>query len=437
MTELKLMIRGVHFHVHPNYRKGQVSTDEMEQRTVARLQELDEARPEIILMLEPDNPVDPKAIRAWCEGAPIGYVAHEDLDKAHLLFEEEREMVEVQIEFVEVKKRGNFCVKAEVPETTLLKEDTAHLYNFCEQWKCDIPEFPMPDSWKACRLSEFKIDKMLSNFTDTQVEELARYVEVWHRQCLHDLSEQIIRKREHYIKALRATGNEQLGALACRLEKRRTSVCGDHRMVERMKWWEELRQSEQMERYWDKWRSSRKEDNLLKDLQVVDAHLRRLPGELYSNIGNLMYFFSILHYRDDVPRHILWKIYSLLLLRERICRELDIPMKPLSENAYGVMEGEMANHQVFPEVLCTPEARTLYSKLSQAGWLDEHWQPVGLSNAEKGTLIEYIAEELDIRAKWKFFGRLWAIDSETLRTSKTRGLEQDKTWKFRERLDAL
>lgn len=437
MREIKLMIRGVHFHVHPDYKKGQVSTDEMEQCTVARLKELDERRPEIILMLEPDNPVDPKAIRAWCEGVPIGYVAHEDLNRAHLLFDEDCEMVEVQIEYVEVKKRGNFCVKAEVPETTLLKEDTVHTYNFWEQWKCDIPEFPLPDSWKACRVSEFKIDKMLANFTDKQVEELAHYMEVWHRQCLHDLSEQIIKKREHYIKALRATGNERLASLVKRLEKRRTSVCGDHRMVVRMKWWEELGQSEQMERYWDKWRSSRKEDNLRNDLQTVDAYLRKLPDGLYSNIGDLMSFFSILRYRDDVPRNVLWKIYSLLLLRDRICRELNIPMKPLSENAYGIMDGKMTPHQIMPEELCTPEARSLYTKLSQIGLLNEHWQPIGLSNAEKGTLIDFIADTLNIRSKWKFFGNLWNMDSETLRTSKARGLDQDKTWKFRSRLEAL
>ena len=90
-----------------------------------------------------------------------------------------------------------------------------------------------------------------------------------------------------------------------------------------------------------------------------------------------------------------------------------------------------------PDVLRTPEAEALLKKLCDAGMLERNWQPVGISNAEKGTLIEYISEKLDIRAKWKFFGRLWAIDSETLRTSKSRGLEQDKTWKFRERLDAL
>lgn len=90
-----------------------------------------------------------------------------------------------------------------------------------------------------------------------------------------------------------------------------------------------------------------------------------------------------------------------------------------------------------PDELRTPEACALHDKLVDADILDKDWQPVALSSTEKGTLIEYISERLDIRHKWKFFGALWGMDSETLRTSKARGLDQDKTWKFRSRLDAL
>ena len=90
-----------------------------------------------------------------------------------------------------------------------------------------------------------------------------------------------------------------------------------------------------------------------------------------------------------------------------------------------------------PEVLCSDEARGLHARLVEASMVDEAWMPVGLSNAEKGTLIDYVAERLDIRAKWKFFGALWHNDPETLRTSKARGLDQDKTWAFRSRLDKL
>ena len=92
---------------------------------------------------------------------------------------------------------------------------------------------------------------------------------------------------------------------------------------------------------------------------------------------------------------------------------------------------------VLPDILNTPEAEALFVKLHAEGIVDAKWQPIRLSNAEKGTLAEYIAEKLNIRNKWKLLGNLWKMDSETLRTAKARGLDQDKTWKFREQLNAL
>lgn len=100
-------------------------------------------------------------------------------------------------------------------------------------------------------------------------------------------------------------------------------------------------------------------------------------------------------------------------------------------------KNEMSGEPVLPEILCTTKAEELLAKLHSAGMVNEMWQPTGLSNAEKGTLIEHIADKLGIRNKWKFFGNLWHTDSETLRTAKARGLEQEKTWEFRNKLDAL
>ena len=90
-----------------------------------------------------------------------------------------------------------------------------------------------------------------------------------------------------------------------------------------------------------------------------------------------------------------------------------------------------------PEILCTPQAEALLAKLRRAGWMDERWNPVGLSNAEKGTLADFLSEKLDIQFHWKFFGSLWHIKSETLRNSNKRGLDQEKTWKFRSKLNDL
>lgn len=100
-------------------------------------------------------------------------------------------------------------------------------------------------------------------------------------------------------------------------------------------------------------------------------------------------------------------------------------------------KGEEAAGIAVPEVLLTDEARALHARLCEAGMIDAEWQPVGLSNAERGTLAEYITERLNMPSKWKLWGELWGMNPETLRTAKARGLEQEKTWAFRSRLDAL
>ena len=102
-----------------------------------------------------------------------------------------------------------------------------------------------------------------------------------------------------------------------------------------------------------------------------------------------------------------------------------------------MMNADAVDEPSLPEILCTPQAEALHAKLRNAGWMDERWNPVGLSNAEKGTLAEYLSEKLGIRSHWKFFSRLWNVNSETLRTSKARGLDQGKTWDFRTKLDDL
>ena len=113
----------------------------------------------------------------------------------------------------------------------------------------------------------------------------------------------------------------------------------------------------------------------------------------------------------------------------------DMSMQVVDTDA--IMNSDEREAPSLPEILCTPQAEALHAKLRNAGWMDERWNPVGLSNAEKGTLAEYLSEKLGIHSHWKFFGSLWNINSETLRTSKARGLDQGKTWDFRTKLDNL
>ena len=338
MPEIRLKIKGVHYAVHPDYnpRRGDVSTEEMELETIERLRELDERRPKVILVPEPFNPVDPKAVRAWCEGNPIGRVDADQTSEAHCLFNDSCRMAVVQIDSVEVQQRGNFFVKAELSDEALSRKSS--IFDTKDNWKgwrCDIPKSPVPEAWESCRVLEFMMEDIFSNLLDTPLQELTDYMDKWIDRSLHDFSEEAMQTRTDYINRLRDSGNERLEPLAKRLEKQITAICGDHRMVYRMDWWKKLQHSPLMENYWDKWRSGQGEDNLRKDLYKVDTCLRRMPDDLYSFIGNLSELFSALRYRS-VPRDILWNIYTLLLLRQRICRELGIAMKPLPINAYGV-----------------------------------------------------------------------------------------------------
>ena len=122
---------------------------------------------------------------------------------------------------------------------------------------------------------------------------------------------------------------------------------------------------------------------------------------------------------------------------EKLEAHFDKDMTMQVADTEAMMNADAVDEPSLPEILCTPEAEALHAKLRNAGWMDERWNPVGLSNAEKGTLAEYLSEKLGIRSHWKFFSRLWNVNSETLRTSKARGLDQGKTWDFRKKLDDL
>ena len=89
------------------------------------------------------------------------------------------------------------------------------------------------------------------------------------------------------------------------------------------------------------------------------------------------------------------------------------------------------------EALDTPEARLLMQKLAEGGLLNARWQPVNLSNAEKGILAQYLSAELDIRNPWQNFASLWCMKPETLRRAAARAMEQKKSLIFQDRLKGL
>ena len=92
---------------------------------------------------------------------------------------------------------------------------------------------------------------------------------------------------------------------------------------------------------------------------------------------------------------------------------------------------------VLPDVLCTPQAEVLLAKLCDAGMLDARWQPVGLTNTERGLLAKILSDELGIDTPWKVFGDCWQVNSGTLRTAYNQALNQRKSLNFQDRLKAV
>ena len=77
---------------------------------------------------------------------------------------------------------------------------------------------------------------------------------------------------------------------------------------------------------------------------------------------------------------------------------------PLTPSPTG--EGERPRDGELPEVLATDEAMILWQKAQQAGYIDDHYQPL-LSRTQSALLADAMAGRLGIKEKWKVFEGLW------------------------------
>ena len=87
-----------------------------------------------------------------------------------------------------------------------------------------------------------------------------------------------------------------------------------------------------------------------------------------------------------------------------------------------------------PEVLATPEAMALWRKAQQAGYVDEHYQPL-ISRTQAALLADTMAQRLGIKEKWKTFGELW--NRQNMYKDYYNALNQQQSLAFQDRLKAL
>jgi hypothetical protein len=87
-----------------------------------------------------------------------------------------------------------------------------------------------------------------------------------------------------------------------------------------------------------------------------------------------------------------------------------------------------------PEALATDGAMALWKKAQQAGYVDEHFQPL-LSRTQAALLAHYMAKKLEIKDKWKTFEMLW--NRRNMYRDYYDAMNQDQTYLFLDKLKEL
>lgn len=94
-----------------------------------------------------------------------------------------------------------------------------------------------------------------------------------------------------------------------------------------------------------------------------------------------------------------------------------------------------APEDTLSDALRTPRAEALLTRLVDAGLVDANWQPLSLSNAEKGVLASLLADRLGVDNLWQTFGRLWGMKPENLRSAYNKGMDQPRSNAFIQRVN--
>lgn len=333
MIEYTIKILGAQYAANPDYKFGDPETPEMWARTIGLLSDLRDMRPRVVLKLEPTNPNDPLAVMARAMGNKIGYVCKGQRDRIRtIISQSKRGMLAADICEVVVAKHGYLYITLKCPETV---DDSTKEPGFdWSEWQTDIPLLPPMDALHAEEEAEFILEEeLLPHLADVNMTELQTYLGIWMEGSRHDMSREASCQRELYIKLLEESTRDEVRELAGELKHQSGGMCCRHRLEERtLEWWPRLVDSIEATSMWGCWCEQTK-GQLWGGLQLIDDMLRQLPGNLYQNIGHMEAVFSQLYYLC-IPRDALTTILSLLVLRERTCRELGIEMRPLAEADY-------------------------------------------------------------------------------------------------------
>lgn len=323
-------ILGAQYFANPKDVTASLTEAERDERTISLLTKVQALGGMVMLIPEPSNRHNPNAVLARHMGASVGYVNDDYLEVVHRALKRNggRPLL-APITEVKVYRHGYLHVALpDVKEVSA--EPVLHGVDW-SMWMVDVPLLPTSEA-EYCR-TEAEMMLEQTPFTQDALPQLSFNINLWLHGCANDLSHEARENRSRYIELLEASCEPSVRMLAEDVKHQRNAICGKRMMAERTgAWWQELKASSDLQELWQKWQLRCKR-RYWQNLQMIDDMLRRLPGDVYDDIGNLGKFFSRLYYLK-VPRMAYCSILTLMLIRQLTCEKLGIAPEPLTTDDY-------------------------------------------------------------------------------------------------------
>ena len=320
---------GVRYAVNPELgHRGVVETEEMCQKTIAKLKWLDENRPRVVLMADSQNK-DTHAVMVRALGEKIAYIDMNSAPEIHgMLKETPRGMLSTCITEVRVNKHGFFYVKKPSMDRAFTPEEIGvdwSIFQVSEPFLLPSEYFDSHDE-----LSMVIEDELFPDLANVSEGELRMYIDRWLSSVRYNQSREVQHEMLRFISLLSADPREEIRSIAVNIDHLCTKKNSSEVITEMSEvWWKDLLQSSTVNDSFsvvvDRCQNDRHQ--LLLLLDKVEELLRSMPGDLYNDMGDTYEFFSHLAYLAP-PKRALIGVLSLFALRSLICKELNLPTTP-------------------------------------------------------------------------------------------------------------
>ena len=320
---------GVRFVVNPELGSmGVAETEVMCQKTIAKLQWLNEMRPRCVLVADTQNK-DPHAVMVRVMGEKVAYIDRSQAPEIRgMLKETPRGMLSTTITEVNVYGHGYFFLR---------KPDISKAYTPEEigvDWSRYQTNEPimLPSDYFISHdeLSMIIFEELLPALSEVGTDELRLYLDRWLSAVRYNQSREVQKEMMELISILSADKREEVRQIAADIDHLRTKK-GTKEILEEMAktWWSDMLHDRTVIDSFCvvKQRCQNDRRQLLLILGKVEQLMQDMPGNLYHDVGDVYEFFSHLGYLAP-PMRALSGVLSLLAVRTLICNELGLSQEP-------------------------------------------------------------------------------------------------------------